>query len=58
MLGDYPRVVQDAVMDSLEVHNGLSEQILRDEKLAAKFANILLDVIIAERSQSGKAKRL
>lgn len=49
MLGDFPQAVQDAVMESLETHNGMASEVLRDKGIAAEFARLLLDLIIVER---------
>lgn len=33
MLGDFPAAVQNAVMDSLDTHSGLAENVLRDKEV-------------------------
>ena len=52
MLGDYPNAVQDAVMDSLQAHNGLSSQLLQNEAVSKEFARLLLEVILKERGNN------
>ena len=55
MLGDYPSAVQDAVMDSLGKHTDLAGRLLQDEQVAARFARLLLDAILLERTRSSSA---
>ena len=49
MIGDYPNAVQDAVMESLQTHNGLASQLLQNEVVSKEFAKLLLEVILKEK---------
>ncbi len=55
MIGDYPGAVQDAVMESLQTHNGIASQLLQNPILSKEFARLLLGVILKERTGSEKA---
>ena len=48
MLGDFPAAVEDAVMESLETHNGLAKAVLQNKGSSRAFARLLLDAILAE----------
>jgi type I restriction enzyme R subunit len=58
MIGDYPNAVQDAVMESLQTHNGLASQLLQNETVSKEFAKLLLEVILKERSAGGQSTDL
>jgi len=45
MLGDFNKAVDDAVMDSSEVHQNQMMQILSDPDKAANFARIVFDLL-------------
>jgi len=45
MLGDFNKAVDDAVMDSSEVHKNQMLQILSDPDKAANFARIVFDLL-------------
>jgi len=45
MLGDFPRAVDDAVMDSQEVHENQMMQLLTDPLKAAGFARVVFDLL-------------
>ena len=57
MLGDFADAVQGAVMDSLETHASLAENVLRDEMVRKEFARLLLDAILTERRSVGAMAR-
>lgn len=46
MLGDLPTAVENAVIDSMDIHENLAKQLLEDEGKAAHFGKILLDLLI------------
>ncbi len=50
MLGDYPDALRDAIMDSVDSHNGMAGRLLRDPELRREFALLLLNAIFQERS--------
>ena len=50
MIGDFPTAVMDAVMESLQTHNGLASQLLQNPMLSKEFATLLLMLIRKERS--------
>ena len=45
MLGDFPKAVDDAVMDSNEVHQNQMMQLLADPAKAAGFARVVFDLL-------------
>ena len=45
MLGDFPRAVDDAILDSNEVHQNQMMQLLSDPKKAAAFAKIVFELL-------------
>jgi len=45
MLGDYPKVIDDAVMDSSEAHQNQMMQLLSDPKKASDFARVVFDLL-------------
>ena len=50
MLGDFPKAIDDAVMDSNEAHQNQMLQLLSDPAKAAGFARVVFDLL----SQSNK----
>lgn len=46
MLGDFPKAVEDAVMDSMGAHQKFAEKLLTDKNVQAKFSRLLLDIIM------------
>jgi len=53
MLGDFPTAVKDAIMESLDGHTSMASQLLRSKDDTRMFAELLLALLIQERS-SGK----
>jgi len=47
MLGDFPKAVDDAILDSNEVHCNQMMQLLSDPKKAAGFAKVVFDLLTA-----------
>ena len=45
MLGDFPKAVDDAVMDSNEAHQNQMIQLLSDPSKAADFARVVFDLL-------------
>jgi type I restriction enzyme R subunit len=45
MRGDFPKAVDDAILDSNEVHRNQMMQLLSDPKKAAGFAKIVFDML-------------
>lgn len=45
MLGDFPRAIDDAVMDSSEAHQNQMMQLLSDPVKAAGFARVVFDLL-------------
>jgi len=45
MMGGFEVAINDAVIDSLDVHKNLATQILSEEKIRNGFANIVYDLI-------------
>ena len=45
MLGDFPKAVDDAVLDSNEAHQNQMMQLLSDPKKAAGFARVVFDLL-------------
>jgi len=46
MLGDFPRAVQDAVLDSRSAHEKQAVKLLSSDDAAAVFKDLLLDVLL------------
>jgi len=45
MLGDFPKAIDDAVMDSSDAHQNQTMQLLSDPKKAAGFARVVFDLL-------------
>jgi len=45
MLGDFPKAIDDAVMDSKEAHHNQMMQLLSDPSKAAGFARVVFDLL-------------
>ena len=45
MLGDFPKAIDDAVLDSNEAHQNQMMQLLSDPKKAAGFAQVVFDLL-------------
>ncbi len=45
MLGDFPKALDDAVMDSSEAHQNQMMQILSNRQVAEGFARVVFDLI-------------
>ena len=45
MLGDFPKAVDDAVMDSNEAHHNQMMQLLSDPSKAVGFARVVFDLL-------------
>ncbi len=45
MLGDFPKAVDDAVLDSNEAHQDQMMQLLSDPQKAARFARVIFDLL-------------
>lgn len=52
LLGDFPQAVQDAVMESMGAHNDIASQYLRDDDVARRFMEVILDLILYEQKKS------
>lgn len=50
MLGDFAEALDDAVMDSREVHEKQMNQYLNNPELAANFQKIIFDLLLAMRA--------
>lgn len=46
MLGDFSKAMDDAILDSSEVHQNLMMQLLADPKKHATFAKVLFDLLV------------
>ncbi len=45
MLGDFPSLVTDAIIESMDAHQGLATQVLSNDKIKKGFANLVLDMV-------------
>lgn len=52
MLGDFPEALDDAVVQSGEVHQNQMMQYLNSKELRAGFQRVVFDVLLAKRGQS------
>jgi type I restriction enzyme R subunit len=50
--GDFPRAVEDAVLDSMQGHNHLAQEVLDDDQTRRKFARMLLNQLLRDDSRS------
>ena len=48
MLGGFANRMNDAVIDSLDIHQNLATQVLSEERIRKGFANIVYDFLIKE----------
>ena len=48
MLGDFPVVMSDAIIESMDAHKNMATQVLSEDKIKEGFARILLDIIYKE----------
>lgn len=46
MLGDLPTAIKMAVIDSMDIHGNLANQLLEDEHKTAAFGKILMELLI------------
>ena len=51
MLGDFPALMTDAIIDSMDVHQNMATQVLSDERVKVGFANLVLDMIYKQINQ-------
>lgn len=52
MLGDFPTLMTDAIIDSMDVHQNIATQVLNNEKVKVGFANLVLDMIYKQINQN------
>ena len=45
LLGDFPKAVDDAILDSSDAHENQKRQLLSDPKKAAGFAKLVFDLL-------------
>ena len=45
LLGDFPKAIDDAVLDSNEVHKAMMMQYLQNPEIAKGFARVVLDML-------------
>ena len=45
LLGDFPKAVEDAILDSGEAYENQKLQLLSDPKKAAAFARVMFDLV-------------
>ena len=50
MLGDFPKAVEDAIMNSSEAHQNQMLQLLSDPAKSANFAKVVFDLLTLARS--------
>lgn len=53
MLGDYPKALTHAIMNTLTTNNDLSSRLLSNNRLMDKFARSILEVFIENLKQTG-----
>ncbi len=47
MLGDFPKAVEDAILDGGEAHRNQIMQLLSDPKRTAGFVKVIFDLLMA-----------
>ncbi len=55
MLGDFPKVMLDSIIASMDTHQDLATQVLKEKNVKAGFAKLLLDMIFSEMKQDAGA---
>ena len=45
MLGDFEKALDDAIIDSSDVHQNQKDQLLSNPDRAAKFARVIFDLL-------------
>lgn len=45
MLGDFPKAIDDAILDSSDAHENQKLQLLSDPGKAKKFAKLIFDLL-------------
>ena len=45
MLGDFPKAIDEAIMDSSEAHQNQMFQLLSDPKKSKSFAKLIFDML-------------
>lgn len=45
MLGDFPSLVTDAIIESMDAHQSLATQVLSNDKIKQGFAHLVLDMV-------------
>ncbi|MCW7494648.1 hypothetical protein ND861_07065 [Leptospira sp. 2 VSF19] len=46
MLGDYPKALTEAIMNTMNSNKDISAKLLNDERFLNKFAKIMLNIFI------------
>lgn len=57
MLGDFATALDDAVMESSEVHQNLMNQVLTNKETAAGLSRIVFDMLLAMKKGLGVERR-
>jgi type I restriction enzyme R subunit len=54
MMGGFAEAINDAVIDSLDVHQNLASQVLGEKKVLKGLANIVYELMVKVNQQSGR----
>ncbi|MDX1346981.1 MAG: type I restriction endonuclease [Thiomicrorhabdus chilensis] len=56
MLGDFPSLITDAVIDSMDVHQNMASQVLSNEQIQQGFAKLVMGMVYSQLEQVGLNK--
>jgi len=45
MLGDFPAIITDAIIGSMDSHSAMAEQVLSNKQIQQGFARLVLDLV-------------
>lgn len=56
MLGDFPSLITDAVIESMDVHQNMASQVLSNEQIQQGFAKLVMGMVYSQLEQVGLNK--
>ncbi|MGI2169642.1 type I restriction endonuclease subunit R [Shewanella sp. MF05960] len=57
MLGEFPNSINNAVIESMDVHNDMAMKLLSNEAVAKGFAGLMFDMLMKGLNKSAEAQR-
>ena len=55
MLGKFPESINEAVIDSMGIHEGMAMKVLSNEVVAKGFAELMFDMLIKGIASNGNS---